>query len=329
MSESNINKLRERLRSADWSSVYNQTNLNSCFESFLDILITNYNSSIPLKRSNRSNYKKIPRQPWITKSLLKSINRKNNLFHKYRKDPNISNKSRYIRYRNILTSSLRLAKQNYFSRQFDKYKFDAKSTWKVINEALKTKTDTDPPKHILKDGVQVDDPSTMAKTFNDFFVNLGPNLANKIPDSQTEFHAFLKSRSSQSLFFAPVVEEEIKDIINNLNNKKSSGYDGITNFLLKNIINEIISPLTYILNQSLFRGKVPQKMKIAKVIPIFKKGQKDSVNNYRPISLLTSISKILERLVYVRTLKFLVNCITFCQIPSLASENDIAQLTHY
>ena len=81
-----------------------------------------------------------------------------------------------------------------------------------------------------------------------------------------------------------------------------------TFFFFYNIINEIISPLTYILNQSLFRGKVPQKMKIAKVIPIFKKGQKDSVNNYRPISLLTSISKILERLVYVRTLKFLVNC---------------------
>ena len=90
----------------------------------------------------------------------------------------------------------------------------------MINEALKTKTDTDPPKHILKDGVQVDDPSTMAKALYYFFVNLGPNLANKIPDSQTEFHAFLKSRNSQSLFFAPVDEEEIKDIINNLNNKK-------------------------------------------------------------------------------------------------------------
>ena len=77
----------------------------------------------------------------------------------------------------------------------------------MINEALKTKTNTDPPKHILKDGVQVDDPATMAKTFNDFFVNLGPNLANKIPDSQTEFHAFLKSKNSKSLFLAPVVED--------------------------------------------------------------------------------------------------------------------------
>ena len=76
-----------------------------------------------------------------------------------------------------------------------------------------------------------------------FFVNLGPNLADQIPNSHTDVHTFLRNRNSQSLFFAPVVEEEIKDIVSNLN-KKSSGYDGITNFLLKNVINEIISPLT-------------------------------------------------------------------------------------
>ena len=168
MSESNLNKLRERLGSVDWSTVYNQGNIDSSFDIFLDILTTNYNSTIPLQRPNRSNYKKVPRQPWITQSLLGSINRKNNLFHKYRKDPSTSNKSRYIRYRNILTSSIRLAKHSYYSRQFCKYKHDVKSTWKVINEALKTKTDTAPPKHILKDGLKVDDPPKIAEAFNDF-----------------------------------------------------------------------------------------------------------------------------------------------------------------
>ena len=287
--------------------MYNHRNLNASFESFLTTLITHYNSCVPLHKSNQSNYKKIPHQPWITKSLLRCINHKNNLFHKYRKKPCTANKSRYTRYRNILTSTLRLAKQNYFSLQFVKHKFDVKSTWKVINEALKLKSNTDPPKQIVVDGNKTDDPATMAESFNNFFVNLGPDLANKIPDSQTEFHTFLKNRTSQSLFFEPVVDEEIKIIINNLNNKKGSGYDGITNFLLKNVVNEIISPLTYILNQSLSNGKVPDKMKIAKVVPIFKKGHKESLNNYRPISLLTTISKILERLVYKRTLKFLID----------------------
>ena len=77
---------------------------------------------------------------------------------------------------------------------------------------------------------------------------------------------------------------------------------------MKNVINEIISPLTYIFNSSLPNGIVPEKLKIAKVVPIFKKGQTDSLNNYRPISLLPSLSKLLERLVYTRTLIFLNKC---------------------
>ena len=296
------------MRLVDWSAVYNERNANSSFENFMNILTTNFNVFIPLHRRTRSNYKKIPRQPWITKSLLRSINKKNKLFCKYRKASSDINKSRYTRYRNTLSSTLRLAKKLYFSKQFDKYKFDIKSTWKVINTALKAKTDSNSPNHIIQDGRHIDDPVAMAEVFNDFFVNLGPHLANKIPNTQTKFHSFLKERNANSLFFIPIVEEEIKEIVKNLNNKKSSGNDGITIFLLKNIIDEIISPLTHILNQSLSTGKVPQKMKIAKIIPIFKKGQKEIVNNYRPISLLTSISKILERLVYKRTLRFLVNC---------------------
>ena len=150
----------------------------------------------------------------------------------------------------------------------------------------------------------------MAEVFNEYFVNIGPNFANNILNSNTNFRNFLKDRNPQSLFFAPSVEEEIKDIVNNLNEKKSCGYDDITHFLLKNIVNEIITPLTHISNLS--SGTVPLKMKIARVVPIFKKGKGDSINNYRPISLLTSISKCLERLVYKRTIKFLVNCKILC-----------------
>ena len=70
----------------------------------------------------------------------------------------------------------------------------------MINEALKTKTDTVPPKHILKDGLKVDDPPKIAEAFNDFFVNLEPNLADQIPNSHTDFHTFLRNRNSQTLF---------------------------------------------------------------------------------------------------------------------------------
>ena len=107
------------------------------------------------------------------------------------------------------------------------------------------------------------------------------------------------------MFLNPILEHEVLDIVNNLKINKSPGYDCITNFLLKKIITEIISPLTHIFNLSITNGIVPTKMKIAKVIPVFKKGNAEEVGNYRPISLLTSFSKILEKLIYKRTMTFL------------------------
>ena len=277
------------------------------YNNFIHILTSNLNLTIPLQKPNSRNRKRIPKNPWITKSLLRSINRKNKLFYKQKINPSTRNRTQYVRYRNVLTSSLRASTQLYFSRQFEKHKFDMKSTWKVINEALKSKNDTDPPKYIHKNNRKIDDPSDMAEVFNDFFVNIGPNLANNIPNTNTDFHKFLNDPNPQSLFFNPIIEEETKNIIINLNTKKGAGHDGLTNFLLKNIVDVIISPLTFIFNLSLTTGAVPLNMKIARVVPIFKKGQKESLNNYRPISLLTSISKILEKLVYTRTQNFLFN----------------------
>ena len=100
--------------------------------------MNNLNSSIPI-RQRTSNYKKCPKVPWITKSLLNSINKKNNLYYKYKKHPTVQSKSKYTRYRNILTTSLRFAKKNHFHNQFDIHKGDVKSKWKIINNVLKRK----------------------------------------------------------------------------------------------------------------------------------------------------------------------------------------------
>ena len=123
----------------------------------------------------------------------------------------------------------------------------------------------------------------------------------------------MDNRNPSSIFFLPVLENEVIDLVNNLKSKKSVGHDGISNICLKQIIPEIVKPLTFIFNLSICNGIVPQKMKLAKVIPIFKKGDPCNVCNYRPISLLTSISKILEKIVYSRTIKFLKVNNIFCE----------------
>ena len=102
----------------------------------------------------------------------------------------------------------------------------------------------------------------------------------------------------------PTIEEELLDIVRSLKNKKSPGFDCIKNDLIKHVITGILKPLTHILNLSMSNGVVPRHMKIAKVVPIFKKGDPQLLTNYRPISLLSSFSKILEKLVYIRVIKF-------------------------
>ena len=103
----------------------------------------------------------------------------------------------------------------------------------------------------------------------------------------------------------PVVAEETTKIVSKFNPNKSPGHDGIGNFIIKKVIHEISEPLTDIFNLSLSTGIVPYELKIAKVIPIYKKDDAEIFSNYRPVSVLPCLSKILERLVFNRCLKFI------------------------
>ena len=92
-----------------------------------------------------------------------------------------------------------------------------------------------------------------------------------------------------------------------MKNKQSAGHDDISNFILKGVISSIADPLAHIFNASILSGVFPEQMKIAKVIPLFKKGDKLDPSNYRPISLLSTLSKILEKIIFKRTMNFLKN----------------------
>ena len=145
----------------------------------------------------------------------------------------------------------------------------------------------------------------MANLFNSYFSTIGENLAKKIPSSNKHFSRFLGQPNANTIYFSPTTKYEITDIVTSLSNKQSAGHDDISNFILKSIITSIADPLTHIFNRSILSGIFPKQMKIAKVIPLYKKGDDLDTGNYRPISLLSSLSKILERLIFTRTIKFL------------------------
>ena len=138
-----------------------------------------------------------------------------------------------------------------------------------------------------------------------FSFNIGPNQASQIPDNNIHFSTYLSNPNESSMFFTPITEDEVIEMIKNLDAKKSPGHDHVPILIIKKLANELSIPLTYIFNLSLSSDIVPDQLKIARVVPIHKKERKDTLNNYRPISGLPGFSKILERLVFNRCISFL------------------------
>jgi hypothetical protein len=109
--------------------------------------------------------------------------------------------------------------------------------------------------------------------------------------------------------------------------KKCSGVDGVTSFLLKTVSNEITPYLTILINKTIASHEFPDKLKIAKVVALYKKGEKSSLSNYRPISILPCISKIFERLLHDQIYSFVENNNLFCETQFGFRKNSSTEYT--
>ena len=167
------------------------------------------------------------------------------------------------------------------------------------------KKSTHPSINVQVDGEIITNQQTVAKEFNNFFINVGPNLSSNIPKTNKIFTDYLKQPTKNSMFLTPTNPTEIYNTINNLNSSKAMDIYDIPVKLLK-LGNDFISvQLANIFNHSFDNGIFPDKLKCAYVIPIHKADSKLDINKYRPISILPAISKILEKIMANRLLAFL------------------------
>ena len=142
----------------------------------------------------------------------------------------------------------------------------------------------------------------IANKFNEYFTQIGPRLAGNIDvANKRSYDSYLGNPCEVEFNFTRTTPEEIVEIIRKMKPKSSSGLDNISCKLMTDISDIIAIPLTSLINQSLQSGIFPDKLNIAKVVPIFKAGKdniESYVHNYRPISLLSCFSKIFERVIY-------------------------------
>ena len=303
-SKVNIELFKQDLYFEDWTDILSQDNIHMAYDNFIKKVQFLYEKNIPLVRFKERKDK--AKRPWITKGILRSINSRNNLYKDYLRNPTSNNSCKYKRYRNILTSVIRLSRKLHYADKFHKIGSNIKSTWNTINDIIGKKKEDGPKDKFTINGSPILNKKDIAETFNSFFVKIGQNLAEKIePVPNKRFSDYLPEPIDRSVFFYSTNPTEVINIVKNLNSSKSCGHDGFSTALLKNIIHPIATPLTHIFNLSISKGICPSPLKIAKVIPIFKKDNPHEISNYRPISILPCISKILEKIIYDRLYRFL------------------------
>ena len=115
----------------------------------------------------------------------------------------------------------------------------------------------------------------------------------------------MKCNSKERLLFAKIESSNVFKILKNFDESKALGIDDLSGIFLKDSASLLATPITQLCNLSISSGRFPDTLKIAKLKPLFKKGFKTDPKNYRPISLLPLISKVLERIVHEQTMEFL------------------------
>ena len=305
LNEDKVANIKRELGVCDWSNLNNKTieeGFNELHERLTDIIDHN----APIKTVNASS-RRIKQEPWMTKGLLKSSKTQIKLYRKQLKLPKDHPKHiHYIKYRNLYNSLRRKAKKTYYSDQLLMYKSDIKQTWKILNTACNRIRDKSTLCNSFKvNDETITDPVLIANEFNKYFTSVGQDLSEKIPKGKHNMDHWLKNKNMHNLFLSPTDPNEINSIIGKLKSKKTEGHDGLSTWLLKHLKDELCVPLSILINMSLSNGEVPDLLKIAKVIPIYKSQDKHIFRNYRPISILPAISKVVEKVVFIRLYTFL------------------------
>jgi len=306
-SAENIKEFEYKLVVTDWTGVYRTNSANSAYEKFLDKIKEAYDLSFPEKEVTLKT-KNIDNQ-WMTRGLRKSSKFKQRLYVKFLKRRTKKNEENYKRYKNMFTKLTQRAKKLYYSEQIQTHKNDTKKTWKILKEIIGKKKNSNHsslPSVFTQDKQVYCDEFDIVQGFNKYFSTVGSNLASSIPQTNNSFESYI-CKSQYSISHSDLSESEFETAFSEINFDKAPGYDGFNGKVIKTVINVIKPQLFHIFQCSLKPGVFPDALKKAKVIPLFKKGNRENFSNYRPISVLPLFSKVLERIVYNRVMSYLTD----------------------
>lgn len=279
--------------------------VNSNLEKILDKLGESIIESREIKKLSNSTMNMCP---WVTPCYTQLTLTRDKLYKKYKRKINNTNiKLQLNEINNRLTMLKRSLIKEYHATLFNECKGDSKKIWRNIRTLLnKTNNYETQVESLVSDGVVLTDPQLITNKFCEHFTNVGLRISEQIISYPNDsiWKLGTQDRATNSIFLLPTDETEIENIINKLNNGKSSGYDNISTRIIKLCKSILLPLLTQNINMVLQTGEFPNVLKIAQITPLHKSGPKNILNNYRPISVLSVMSKIYEKVIHKRLANF-------------------------
>ena len=299
---------KETLKQVDFPNYENFGDVNEAYSNFFQKLMTVIDKIAPYK----SKRVKGNTQKWFDGEVLEKLNLRNKLFKKFKKsrlhiDKELYKKSKYDALKLIAPK-----KQACFEEKLSETIGKPKELWESLKSlGMPKRTVISNFNAIEENDTLTYDTRSISKIFKNFFSNLAKSLLIKLPNPPDKYNlqSVLRYYSSFTIsdYFclSNTSEEKVLKIMTNIESSKAAGVDKLSGRFLKDGANILAKPISALCNLSISQGVFPSACKVAKLKPIFKKGKKTDPSNYRPISLLPSISKIIERVIHDQTNAFL------------------------
>ena len=294
-SKGDYNKLREIMMNINWVEVLDGKDIQSAYDSFEDLLQKGIKECIPMRKVSLN--RKRTKPLWMTKEVKTTLKIKKQLWCKYKQTRHRNDYNRYKNIRNTATHEIRQTRRKFEKKLAKNLKTNVKSFWNYVNSTRKTKSKVNDLKDA--DGNFITEDYKKANT-----LNLQYAKTFTVEDKSC-FPVFPVKQLLSYLETIVVDKNEVRKLLIELKVDKSPGPDQLHPRVLNEIADVIAEPLTLIYQLSIDQSKLPQQWKLANVTPIFKKGSRSSPENYRPVSLTSILSKLLERIVSKHILEHL------------------------
>ena len=283
-------EFKSKQRNIEWENKFISGSAQDDFTIFFNEVKYLFDQTFPkekveIKYSNKN--------PWISNKIKNDIIQREKLHFISKKFPTELNIQKYKSFKNQNLSDQRAAARSYYKDQLGIFGDDLRKSFKVLRKVI-GKQDGQSMANIdfIIGNKLVSDETEIVNGFNNYFVTVGKSLTKNTNNDVNPLD-YIQS-NSKSIVIPDITVGDIINVIYSLNNS-SAGYDDMPASIMKKCIDEYITPLTYLINYSIRQGVFPDELKIAKIIPIFKSGNEQCANNYRPISVLSFFSKIYEK----------------------------------